>query len=261
MPTEPLGRPRRVEWRLPLTIAALLAVVVGVFTWAAYREVRAIAFGAAEERVLDVAGQLAQILSGSVAGFITESVSVADAPLLEEALDRPSPHALERAQAELNYQLDELDQVRAVELWDTEGVLVANARRNGEGTADSGLATFPEWAEGHTAAVSGFRPADDGLRYAVAARVDDGDRPLGYVVHHRALSTSPESVRQLEGLVGSGVTFKVGVPGGTWTNLTDVVEGPTGSVGENGGLATYEDGEGRRVLGAGASIRSSPWLA
>lgn len=63
------GRVRRsLEWTLPSLIAGLVAAVVLVYCWAAYRELRTSSVATAHERLGALARELATMSGGGVAG-------------------------------------------------------------------------------------------------------------------------------------------------------------------------------------------------
>jgi len=263
MVAESRSRLRRLSWRLPLSIAGLLALAVAALSWMSYREVRGAVIGAAGERLESVARQLESLLARRDSGRLAALRSVAAEAVIREAVSAPGRDDVERVLDALDPLLVEGLEVGMVSLWDSGQALVAAASTAPPSASEAGRApqpTFPAWAVGDTLGLSGFYAAEGAAWYDLAAPVLGQDGPLGYVVMHYRLSTSPEAVQLISDLIGAGVTFIVGQPGGTWTNLSKPVAGPPPASLEAAVTSPYESAAGRTVLGHGLPITATPWM-
>lgn len=262
MPAGSPNPPPRVGWSLPLIIGGLLVLVVATFAWVAYREVHSASLQRVDDRLTTVTRQLANLLGTSLADLESQVLVPAAEPVLADVLVRPTPDALDSARTLLRGRLEEGSQVRALELRDAGGALVAAARRAGQEPAEEIRPPFVSDRSGDTVAVSTFWSGADAILYALSAPVvGERDTVLGYLVQHRTITNSSGTVRQIEELIGSGAALKVGVPGGVWTDLVDTVEGPPGTTGPPGELAWYRSPGGQQVVAAGARVADTPWLA
>lgn len=255
-----MGRLRRIGWQLPLSISVLLVAVVAVFSWRASHEVRRAALAAAAERLEDVSRQLAGLLAQSATQRLVETWRVAEDSAVVRALAIPRGEPPARARAPLERLLRSSEQIAAVGLWDTAGHRLLEARRAPPPEAAVVSGAFPAWAVGDTAAVSGFRSAGDVVWFDVAAAVQEGGRTVGYVVQSRRLSSSAQGAQLIADLIGMDAAFVVGEPGGTWTNLSGVVDGPPAAAARAPGAREYRPAGGAARLGVGTPIADTPWV-
>jgi signal transduction histidine kinase len=246
---------RRLSWQLPLAIAGLLLVVVLLFSWAAYREVRHAVTAAAGDRLDHAAAQMALLMEQSVQTRLAETRRLAADPAVRGAIGPGGDAA--GARAAFRRFADSVTAAQALELWSADGARVLEAHSRRADTLPSVEPTFPAWA-GDTTAVSGFRALGDTLWFEVAVPVfspDSGAR--GYLVQRRWLTSNPQASRLLGDLIGSdSAAILLGVPGGKWTDFTHVVSGPSLAAGT--GAREYERA-GRR-LGAGRPIAGTSWV-
>ncbi|MDT8369217.1 MAG: ATP-binding protein [Longimicrobiales bacterium] len=253
---------RRIEWRLPLGIAALLLVVVAVYSWAAYVQVRASAIDSARTRADDVARQLSALLAQSVSELHEEVLDAASDPALRSAMMAEPAIDPDQIASLLRPSLGTLSSLQRVEVWDRAGVLRGSVLDSAVAPPpDTAAPLFPQWVGGDTATVSGFRSTPSGLTYAVSAPIRNDTTTLGFLTYRLALSTDRETVEGLENLVGTGAAFRVGVPGGVWTDLADETDGPPAVIVGDGGREPYRSSDGRAMFGAGASVDGAPWVA
>jgi signal transduction histidine kinase len=243
---------RRIGWQLPLTIAALLLAVVGLFSWAAYREVRHAVLAAAEDRLAHAGRQLAALMAQANQMRLAETRRLAADPAVVEAVaggnSLPARRALDRF-------TDSVTAPVTLELFDAAGNRVIDTR---SGRADSLPVlepAYPAWSSDSTA-VSGLRAMGDTIWYDVAAPVESrGGR--GVLVQRRWVTANPAAARLLGDLLGSdSAAILLGTPGGVWTDFARVVLGPP--VHAEAGLNQY-DRDGRRV-GLGHSVPGTNWM-
>jgi PAS domain S-box-containing protein len=250
---EPL---RRLQWQLPLSIAALLLAVVAALSWSAYREVRSSALRAASERMQDAARQFEILLAQSVSLRLAEVRELAgDALLVESVADEaPVPEAVRAAFEDLRASGPQV----TVTLWDASGAVLYDGRAPEIEPLPIGR-SFPDWAVAEETAVSGFFSHGEVVWFEVAAAVREADRIVGYVVQCRRLAASPRGAQVLTDLVGRGAALLVGTPGGAWTDLVGIVEGPPAAVSDDELPREYRIANRGARLGAGVAVAGTPW--
>ena len=231
-------------------------MVVATSSWLAYREVRDTALDAAGRRLEDVAGQLVTLLAPSIQQRVAETRDVADDTAVPPALTAGAGTA--RARAVLQNLLEANEQIVAVALWDTAGRLVTQARRS----TDDAPAPLepPRWATPDTTSLGPFRERGGRAWYEVAAPVRTDGRTVGYVVQARQLASSPQAAQRITDLIGMDATFLIGGPGGTWTDLSRLVDGPPDVAGGLPQPLQYRRGASGRRLGAGAPLPGTSWI-
>lgn len=259
MPASWRERLRSIKWQLPIAIGLLLLIVVAAVGTNAYREVHDAALASAGTRLQDVGQQLSTLLEQSVDARIAETRAVAGDAAVAGALASRSPNARAGARAALSELRATSPQITAVELWDTAGERVAAVQ---DPVAVAAASREPRrwWTAGDTIAVSGFRSDGEQISYAVAAAVRSQGRIIGHVVQRRLLSSSPESARLIEDLIGMDAAFFFGEPGGPWTDLVGLVERPNLPVASDGRVRDYVAADGVERLGVGTPVAATPWL-
>lgn len=255
-----LPRRRSLRWRFAAAFVGLLAVVVGVFSWAAYRAAHQGAIAAASARLDVVTQSVATLLARNMTSFLDRSRPLAADPRLRAPLDSPTPASVRAAETLLDSLSGASEEIRALTLHTAEGTLVARA----EGTApgDLSIRALPAPPQRGTLEpwVSGFTSHGAVVGFEVVIPVTRQGEGLGTLVYHLAMNASPESVAQVTDLIGEGASLVVGVPGGVWTNLVREVGAPPEAVALPGPATPYLTLEGRAVLGAGARIDRTPWV-
>jgi len=252
-------RLRRIEVRLPISIAAVLSLTVGAFSLMAYREVRESALVTAGERLSDVARQIDDLLQTSVRQRNAEAREIAARPELRAAVGdtRGQPQvASVEVHATLRSLLGSSAQLERVTLWRASGARVAEVTRDGAVLADT--SGFPAWA-GEEPSVSDIRASGDIAWYEIAAPVGANGTVDGILVQRRGLSSGAASARFISDLTGLDARLFVGAPTGEWTDLGGIVEGPPISSIETGRVTEYGQADAH-WLGAGLPIEGTGWF-
>lgn len=251
-----------IRRRLPLLISALLIAVVVAFSWASYRVVERALTIAATAQMRGASARLAALLDESARRMRTDTRRIAADTAVQRYFERPGPvtqgaarRALERLQAG-NAQLAD------VELRDARGtLLVATTERSTAAGAEVRSAPAAIDSVLRAGGVGPLVATADTVRFDVAAPVIRNDRDtLGYVVHHRRLSSGGQGTQVISQLIGAQATLLVGnANGDIWTDLVRVVPGPSLKRGEEGAI-TWVDRNGTTQLGAVAAIPRTPWI-
>ena len=250
------------EGKVPVLTSGVLALVLGGFTWAAYREVHHAALSAAAERLDRVTKQLDDILEAGATNRAAEMKAAAAEPALVAYLAAPGPSARRGATATLTRLAAQGPLVAAVELWDTAGRRLLGAGRTlpplHPETLHALLSLVPSR---DTAIVGPLRALGDSLVYSVIAPVGGEAGLLGYVVQHRRVAASRQAAQQLTGLIGSEAALMVGnAAGDVWTDFARRAEGPPVDLRGRTGLVQYERPDRGPLLAQAAPIAGTPWL-
>jgi PAS domain S-box-containing protein len=249
-----------IDLMLPLFISGLLLVVIGGFSWVAYRAVQRSALEAAAERLERVTQQLQENLGSGLPRRFAVMQQLAARPAIRDLLRAPTHATRTAALAELTRfaSVDPVD--AAVEVWDSSGVAVLAVGRALPPLAPPDTRSLRDSAAGPAgAAIGPLRSLGDSLVFPVAAPVTAGGR-LGYVVSWRRLGTSPQGLTQIRAFIGSGAALFVGnSDGDVWTDLLSRVESPPLPARAGVGLIEYQRPEGTGFVAWRMPIRGTPW--
>ncbi len=246
-----------LRWRLPLVMAALILVVVGVFLALAYREVRSGLMLAAGTRARGAADQIANLLAQSTQQRLIELREVADDQAVREFLEHQTDAGRQRAEVRLRALISPSPQV--LELWNR-----SQERVMALAIPPAAANMLPrETAPPTTAGIGRLETFNGSLSTAAVTEVtsrgpDAPDPRLGFLVVRRpaVISTTADTLNRL---VGSGASVKIGNRSGSgWTDLSTLVEAPPID-GAKSGVVTYHTAEGEERLGTFSAIAGSPW--
>jgi two-component system cell cycle sensor histidine kinase/response regulator CckA len=256
-PSRVLSARQSLGWRLPLTLSGLIAAVLAVFLWAAYREVAATLVRAGGDRAQGAAGQLATLLERSAQQAIDELRRTAAHPDLQRHLQNPTTETDAAVRARLSTRVGSGS--RRVELWNTAGARVLEVVQ--PAAAGQPQRTVPAAGEPPTkSGLSEFRAEDDLIVSDAVTEImapPPASARLGYLVVRSTISVNPPGI--LSRLVGADATILIGNrSGGAWTDLTRVVPPPAVDLTQKG-VREYEAARGDRRIGAVAQIRATPW--
>jgi len=253
-------RLRILDLKLPLLISGLLLVVIGGFSWVAYRAVQRSALEAAAERLERVTQQLQENLGSGLPRRFAEVQQLAARPAIRDYLRTPTQRTHAAALAELT-RFTSLDPVNAaVELWDSTGLRVLAVGRALAPLAPPDTRALRDAATGPTGAAIGLlRSLGDSLVFPVVAPAAPGGRG-GYVVNWRRLGTSPQGLAQIRAFIGSDAAVLVGNSGGdVWTDLLSRVESPPAPARMGAGLIEYQRVGRTGFVSWRMPIRGTPW--
>ena len=250
-----------LERKLPLLISALVLAVVMLYSWAAYREVRASAMLSVNERVKRVARQLADISAQTAArrnemtsalGRSAEILAVlrgggSDVLAAERLRSSATPldstlttWVLASATGEQQLLIGTTPPAREMEMVDS---LTSEAART------------------HAPQAGPFVSAGDSVWTWSVVPVGSAERLEGFVAQRRRLQNAPQVAEQIRELTGRDISVRfANVKGDIWT---DLYGGPEpGLFSGNIPDSTFETvtPAGERVIGAVARVPGSPYL-
>jgi two-component system cell cycle sensor histidine kinase/response regulator CckA len=267
--TDSAGRrpdPRRIKHsirrQLALVIAGLVLAVIGIFSAAAYRQVRGSAISSASQRLESVAGQLRDAVVASVKSIRTQAATVAADSAVRSFFAHQDPATTERARlAATRITSASRATLAGVELWDASGRRLLSTSDTLPAIAGEGASGLLDLVSGADSTAIGWITNQRGaLRYTVLARVTDGPTTLGYVVERRLLTGSPQATRQLSELIGGDARSLVGnTRGDIWTDFNAIAAAPPVDLRASKGVVEYARGDTAAVLAAVSPIAGTPW--
>jgi two-component system, cell cycle sensor histidine kinase and response regulator CckA len=248
--------------KLPLFLAALMAVMIAAQTWTDYRHELSTARRQATIRLNQVADQMVQSLTQVRDELHDQMQRVAGDPAVVAFLAAPEARRGqlgEPALAELR-TIGTPSQSIALELLDATGRVVLHTGEPGslrDSAADRDLRR--EARDSADAVFGPLREAGDSSAFPVVIRVTEAGRLLGYVANWRRIGSSPATQRQLGSLIGTGGRVFVGnVHDSVWTNLYTRANPPPINVDTTHGVVEYRRRAGE-MLAVARVLPSLPW--
>ena len=260
----PMAARHSLRVRLPLLISGLLAAVVTIFLWAAYREVEVTLLRAGGDRARGAADQVAGLLARPTQGAIEDLQRLAADADVRRYLQNPTDATRDVARARLAPLAT--SGVHAIELWNDAGSRLLDIAVPVPAVPGETPVVLPAIARPSPSAFGPLRAVGKVVFHDSALEIFETPSPagqpgtsarLGYVVARSILSVSPPDV--LNRLVGVDAVIEIGsTAGGLWWNLSGVVPPPPVDLARNG-VAEYRATNGERRLGAVSPMRGTPW--
>lgn len=260
----PVAPRNSLRWRMPLTMSALLLIVVAIFVWVAYQTVESTLVRAAGERAQTAADHVASVLDAQRAPEQLRALGADQA--FRTFLKTRSSDTRERAEARLQSLAGAGP--RRVQLWDADGALLIDVSVAGTIGTDTTTTEFPQ---GSAPSVVGVGPlqAAGSLVYSdtVAEVFDDGVAGdpsssvgrLGYVVMRGTFRENPPGI--FSRLVGRDAVVRIGnTTGSVWGNFSQRVPAAPVDLGRPGVAQYRADDNGMRV-GAVSHVPGTSWAA
>jgi PAS domain S-box-containing protein len=243
-----------LRWRLPLLVSALVAAVMALAVWGAYRQVDRTLAQAASDRAVGAADQLSTLIGGSARQRVDELRRLAADPVLARYLLDPADETDVVVRRRLAAYTRPGRQLFV--LYDLGGRPVVSLAQP-EDAVDMMAAPAATAATG----VRLHRAAHAGVLAEVTEPVVDPDRPerrLGLISVWRPMTISP-TPDILNRLVGSGAVVLMGsADAGRWTDLQSLVPPPPIDLGVSG-PHEYVATDGGARIGGLADVPGTPW--
>lgn len=251
-----------LERKLPLLISGLLLLVLIVFSWGAYVQVKQSALIAASERLQRLTRQLSDLLATSVAQRSQAMRGVAADSAIHALLRAPGAAASAGALTRLRHMGTPADSELVVAVLDAQGRQVLTG--GSSVPADAGTVLEVIEASQHPDSVhyGRFYTAADSVFYWVVAPVLDGRLVLGHIAQRRRLVSQPRVEQQIRELSGEDVTIYFATDSGSaWTTLSGVTSAaPLNMRRTRSSLLEYERARRGAHLAARAPITGTPWM-
>ncbi|MEO5904984.1 MAG: ATP-binding protein [Gemmatimonadaceae bacterium] len=264
---QPARVPMSLEKKLPLMMTAVLLLIIGVGVTLAYRYVNAAAQQVAQERVKQVATQLADLLAagGPRNSKILGTVATDPAVIASLTVSESSKATVSKATEALDNAVAAGDSGVGTALISTNGRVVASAR-----TSDMG----PAWTEGIEQDLSRsvnegistgpFYESDRRIFYTMVYPVVSAGVRLGSVIQHRRLNANAATEQGIAGLTGQDVgIFLRNADGSHWLTLGGKPVPPPSNPRTVSGMKTFDHPGMRssgRVLLEEAPVKGMPWV-
>jgi signal transduction histidine kinase len=250
-----------IEWKLPLLMGGVLAVVILALSVAAYLEARRSTVAMAEARLVRVSRQLAQSLEEGVARARQQATAMANDSAVHAYLGAPGVETHVALREALSVRGLTSDLVAAVELVDRNGraLLATGPAAERFAALVRGRATLAATLRSDSVAVSPLVEVGDSAAYAVVAPVPRGGRHA--IVVWRYLVSPAATRTQMADLIGSQATLYLGSDETeTWTDFARLTAPPPVSLRELATPLYYLRGDSVRV-GLGTPVGGAPWTA
>ena len=250
-----------LERKLPLLISALVLIVIAVFGWAAYREVRESALVAATERVKRVARQLAEL---SAASSTRRNEALAMLSESEELLAvlRGGGSAT-RAEEVLRDATTPLDSVLST--WVLTSATGERRLMLGATPSDHELALLDSLtgaaASSRVAQSGPFVPIGDSVWTWTVVPIGTAERLEGFVAQRRRIANAPAVAAQIRELAGRDVSLRfASATGDVWSDVEGGPEAPLLPAPLPDSTFEAATSSGERIIGAVAPVRGTPYL-
>lgn len=247
-----------IATKLPLGIAALLAVVLAGLGLTAWAEVRDSNQRAAAERLESVTLQLATWFSDAIGDRLADLDSVARDHDLAGIVAARSAAGLDSARPLLTSIAASSAEITNVQLWDPNAVPILNTGDAGapfdreEASRLAGIATQPPGVVGR------FRVRGSDISFPLIVPLIHDDVLVGYLAEHHH-GSSRESVDQFSSLLGSNARIVVGSElGGEWTDLVTETDAPPPDLDFSQPLHRYTRA-GEPVYAFAVTVPSTEW--
>ncbi|HSA55017.1 MAG TPA: ATP-binding protein [Gemmatimonadaceae bacterium] len=247
--------------KVPVSLGVLLTVVLVGMSVGAWIAVRRSALAAAEDRLEQVSQQFTAMLVGNWRERLAATQGVAANPALADWLASSHPAARDEALDSLRaYAVRAGSQLAAVELWSAGGdrLAFAGEERPPYSRAEASKQIAVLAPQGRSA--FGLLVESRGqVEYSVISAVLRNDRPVGYVVERRYLSTTPAALQRIKGLIGEETHILIGNRSGdVWSDFRGPVAPPPVAPGDSAMTRQYHRG-GSDVVGRLQPMPPTPW--
>ncbi|HET9132781.1 MAG TPA: ATP-binding protein [Gemmatimonadales bacterium] len=255
--TQPsVSRGLALQWKLPLLVGALMALLTTAALIAAWAEVRQAAIRTARVRLETVSAQFAQQLESQAKSYLDGAEKLAADPVLAAAL-RDGDRFDTAAVAALLLEGD----VVAAELLDERGALRWEGGRDLAAVRTLEAQRLRESSRGGSNRGIGVLQAiGDTLVFPIVAVVRDGERRVGYVARWFASRPNPRGPEAVATLIGLGARLYLGSPGGSWSDQARIVAPPPVPPESLERMRFYERDSLGRQLAVGATVSIAPWM-
>jgi signal transduction histidine kinase len=251
-----------IEYKLPLFIFAVILVLTGAYTWAAYRSVRLSALTAARDRLGSVTGQLVGMLQTSSKQLLDSMHASKSNEAARRFLLTQTAATRSVAMAALAQFGPQRAQVVSTELWNDRRERLLSVSNDGAGVAPALNPENVRWAAGaDSGAVGRLQLLGDSLVYPVTVSVSAQGQLRGWVVQWRRVMTSPRGREQAVQLIGSNAGLFIGNDlGDVWTDLLHVAPKPAADVRRAHDFVTYDRPGAGTVLARARPIAGTSWV-
>jgi signal transduction histidine kinase len=200
----------------------------------------------------------------SASNTASKTVAAANDPAIRARLLSPATTSRSSVETVLQqFRCAEDPNCLRIELWDVHRSLVLALPENTSDIPVDLDSEFNHCASGPPFSVVGaYRVVADTIVHPVVAAVtDDGERPVGYLVRWRRLSTTTEGRQKFVDLIGTGADLYMGnTRGDVWTDLVNVAPKPPVDISLLTDITHYKREGKSSVTALARPIGGTPWL-
>lgn len=245
-----------LQWKLPLFVGGLVALLTTLAVLGAWLEVRQAALGSARERLAIVSAQFADRLDRQVRAYLDGAEALAASAAVRQALAGPgAPDSTALASVLLS------GNIIAAEVLAADGTVIWEGGRKLAAVRTLEAQSLRDSPHGGSARGVGLlQSIGDTLTFPVAAVVRDGDARLGYIARWVAIPPDSSTPATVASLVGLGARVYIGSAGGAWTDQARTTAPPPVPAESLLKMRVYEREAGVRQLAVGAEVEGAPWM-
>jgi signal transduction histidine kinase len=261
-----VNRGMSLEKKLPLMMSSVLLLILVVGVTLAYRQVRNAAEQFAQQRVTQVAKELANLVSASQPRAAKILGTAAADPAVVASLENPQPlpATIGRAKDALTHAITPGDSGVAITLTASNGRVVAESKSSDMSSTSTQVDAEDRASEEMNGIVtSPFFVTSGRVFYKVIAPVMDHGRQIGSVTQLHRLNANAATERDIVGLTGQdvGILFR-NSDGSLWITLSGKPVPAPRNPQTVRGVRIFESSirkPGERVLLSEQQVKGMPW--
>jgi PAS domain S-box-containing protein len=224
-----LRLPLSLRQRLSLFTCALLLSVILVFGLISYIGVRKAALKVGQDRLQSLTEQFSTSLSGSSRSFISTTFAAGNKPAIKSyLLSNGKDSAAETLKLIEDLRKD--TSYVQIELKNADRIQVLKSvkdRIDIKISIDTFLEKLTSAAKPDSGRVGKLYAMDSSVYYPIMATIIDENKPIGYVIRWRKMTTTTKALEQISQLLGTDAKLLVGNDDGSlWTNMRVPVSSP-----------------------------------
>ncbi len=219
------------------------------------------AISAASQRAENVSRQLSDIYGVAERQLIDQARALAGDSEISVFLHTRDTVRVRVALARLATIPAARNSLAALEVWDASGRRLLTTNDSIPPISANDAAVLLRLAaKGDAPIVGPFSATNAELGFPVVATVRASPASMGFLVQRRRIVASPQTGKQLQGLIGTGAALLVGnTQGDVWTSLGRLTTPPPIRAIGVGQTVRYERPRGHPVLASVNGIRNTPW--
>ncbi len=247
--------------RLPLLITSLLLVVIIIFSFTSYNNLKKISLESGRERLNALVTEFSSLFQQSTNAFLSSVIAAAGSNEIKDYIKTGDTKDSIDAAEELNSISSKIDTLTLmVELRnaDKRRILTSTFIKKKIETDSNFLNKYliPD-----KPTISEFFIIGKHIYWAATAPVVRSKITIGYITKWRMVLASPKVIEHLSKILGSNALLYVGNKNGKlWYNLVDIVPNPPVNVLGKKGAVEYSRGGKKPVIAEVKNIPGTEWV-
>jgi signal transduction histidine kinase len=248
-----------IQQRLPLLISFLIFCIIIVFASVSYWGTKRTALQVGSERLKSLTAQLSSLFSQSAQTVRTNTRSVVTNRAVINYFNNPGK-GLDTATSALIQKLRPDSTWVATELVDRSGNIIYQSIQPGK-KIDVDRKKLIASVPVDSCVTGNYISLTDTIHYPVIASVSDSTKLLGHIIRWKAQFSTPRSITQFSGLLGSNAKLFIGNSDGTvWSDLIKPVKAPLSSQANSDNVLQYVATDNIKKIATAKPIASTPWI-